>query len=306
MRSRLNATILGMILLLPGCGDDPAQPQGASPEFSLMFEAYFEDSPELAVLDPATGEIQRPWGPAIGAGEPSTSPDGKSVLYSVQDLREWTGDIFRLDQGGTAPTLLTDSPYLDDRPAWSPDGGWVAFRSFRSEGSGDIWTMSIDGGDLKLLTPDPLPAVTEEDHPAWSPDGSLIAYACNANGTTDIWVMNRDGAGKRFLTDHAEFETEPAWSPDGRTIAFRRGTLDTTTDLCLVPAEGGEVTVLPLPGIQRLPVWDPSGARLVFVHQPTRFDRPDLYSMTVAGEDLRALVTDAVPGGCLNPAFIRK
>ncbi|MFH2053437.1 MAG: hypothetical protein ABIK96_13310 [bacterium] len=230
--------------------------------FSLLFEASFEDSPELAVLDPATGEIQRPWGPAIGAGEPSPSPDGKSVLYSVQDLREWTGDIFRLDEGGTTPTLLTDSPYLDDRPAWSPDGGWVAFRSFRSEGSGDIWTMRIDGGDLKLLTPDPLPAVTEEDH--------------------------------------------PAWSPDGRIIAFRRGTLDTTTDLCLVPAEGGEVTVLPLPGIQRLPVWDPSGDRLVFVHQPTRFDRPDLYSMTATGEDLQALVTDAVPGGCLNPAFIRK
>ena len=69
---------------------------------------------------------------------------------------------------------------------------------------------------------------------------------------------------------------------------------------------GGASVPVTLAGDQRMPTWTPDGLRLVFVSQATPFARPDIHTSRLDGSDLRPLVTDAVPGGSTNPAFLKR
>lgn len=68
---------------------------------------------------------------------------------------------------------------------------------------GAIWTVNADGSDARKIADQGL-------NPVWSPDGTKIAYYRGVDGEAQVWVMNADGSGQRFLA--AGFS--PAWSPD--------------------------------------------------------------------------------------------
>ena len=73
-----------------------------------------------------------------------------------------------------------------------------------------------------------------EADPVWSPDGQQIAFTRWGDSSSDIYVMNADGARQRLLTRNpTDFHTtELAWSPRGNEIAFvsrRGGNLESTS-----------------------------------------------------------------------------
>lgn len=298
--------LLPLFAALVSCGDEPSGPDGpAQPPIVLVFEGYLSASPEMLAFDSVRGGVVRLLPPGTVVTDPTPSPDGTRIAFVVRDDFEGTADLYLINRDGSGLTQLTFDAPIDEHPTWSPDGGRIAFRSFRTGRDGDIWVMNADGSGAVNITPDPLPGVTDERRPAWSPDGTRIAFASNAGGDVDLWTMAPNGADRRQLTSSPDFDTEPAWSPDGASLVFRRSTAGVGSDLAVISANGGEVRRLDVAGEQRLPVWSPDGGRVVFVQQATLTDRPDLYSVNVDGSDLTPLVTDAVPGGSLNPAFLR-
>lgn len=301
------ARSLPLLLILAGCGGDGTAPvPPAAPSHDLLFEGILETVPELLLLDAVDGGIRRLLPPGTLARDPAPSPDGLRIAFVISDEDQWTGDIWVVNRDGTGLTRITGAPEMDDQPAWSPDGGRIAFRSYRTGRDGDIWVMGDDGADPVNLTPDPLPGVLDERRPAWSPDGGRIVFATNAAGNVDLWTMKADGSDLRQITATIDLDTEPCWSPDGRSIAFRRSSNDLGSDICVVPASGGEAVRLALPGIQRLPAWTPDGEGLVFVSHATSSDRPDLFTMGGDGTDPAPTVADSVPGGSLHPAWLKR
>src|SRR5262245_45208845 len=65
-------------------------------------------------------------------------------------------------------------------PDVSPDGRTIAFDMV-----GDIWTVSIDGGEAKPLTRSSGMALNF--HAAFSPDGSRIAFISDRDGQENVW-----------------------------------------------------------------------------------------------------------------------
>ena len=275
-------------------------------EADLLFEGYRTGLPEMFVLSLRGGEPARLLPPYTLITDPRPSPDGSRIAFVVADYESATGDIFVVNRDGSGLKQLTFDTEMDDQPAWSPDGTRIAFRSFQTKLLGDIWVMDANGSNQVKLTPDPLPATTDESQPAWSPDGSRIAYASNASGNVDLWTMRADGSDKRRLTDTPDYDTEPAWSPDNQRIVFRRSTNKVGTDLAVIDAAGGAVTRFVHEGDAVTPTWSPDGTLIAYAVHPLGGGSPQIYTMHPDGTNVTLRTNDYRWNGGRNPSWIRR
>src|SRR5436190_1470469 len=76
------------------------------------------------------------------------------------------------------------------RPAWSPDGGKLAFPAAPTTNTGThLYVLDFGSGKVAQLSPD----TGYDDWPTWSPDGTQVAFVSARNGTEQVYAMNADG-----------------------------------------------------------------------------------------------------------------
>jgi TolB protein len=82
---------------------------------------------------------------------PAWSPDDRT--FAVQaGARDVPAHIWLLDAAsGSARKLAAHTGYVDETPAWFPDGKHIAFQSDRT-GRMEIWVMDADGGNPRQVT----------------------------------------------------------------------------------------------------------------------------------------------------------
>lgn len=93
---------------------------------------------------------------AAGSGNvqwPVWSPDGHQLAVQVNGPQEHAAHIWIIDAAsGNARKLAPhDRPYLDETPAWFPDGSRIAFQSNRT-GRMEVWVMNADGSQPRQIT----------------------------------------------------------------------------------------------------------------------------------------------------------
>jgi acylaminoacyl-peptidase len=121
--------------------------------------------------------------------------NGKGFTYDrVRHL--WLVDVAT----GLA-TPLTDGPVSDEEPAWSPDGGRIAFASNRRRdhdlaGRSDIHVVDVETRRVTAITRGPRSMFAAA---AWLPDGATIAALGHrlegrAGSRNDIWLFAADGS----------------------------------------------------------------------------------------------------------------
>ena len=198
----------------------------------------------------------------IGIRHALLSQDGMRFAYSKGRL---VANLWRVPIKKNIPATWKDAEQVTFDQAFiefvdvSSDGERLLFSSDRA-GNQDLWTMSLESGEMQKMTTDPAP----DWSPAWSPDGKGIVFYSARSGNRDIWLIPMSGTPMRQMTKNEESDVNPVWSPDGKQIAFasgRKGNLD----IWVIPSEGGEAKQVTVhPSEDAYPQWSPNGEWLVF------------------------------------------
>ena len=224
---------------------------------------------QLYLLPVGGGEPHRLTKLAGGAGPGEWSPDGSRIVFCARVSKEpppedraardrWAkrprvvtrgqykadgsgytfdavSQVFVADVGSGAVAQLTSGDAEHATPAWSPDGGRIAYVRARTGLMDfrllDAWVMDADGRRARRVSETAGRALA----PAWSPDGRTIAFYANdaqdpelGDSMVRVWLASADGGEARPLTAgydrsvalarQPEATPPPAWSLDGRAV----------------------------------------------------------------------------------------
>jgi TolB protein len=77
------------------------------------------------------------------------SPDGEQIVFASDEDGTW--QVFTMNEDGTQVKQLTDRLQGAGFPVWSPEGGYIVFRSLGQGFEYDIYIMDKDGGAISKL-----------------------------------------------------------------------------------------------------------------------------------------------------------
>jgi Tol biopolymer transport system component len=204
-------------LLLAHPADADAHPRFSPDGKRIVFASNREEKTrqtDLWTVSPDGSNLRRLTSVEGLKGRPTWFSDNTRIIFESNRNGGW--GLWALEPDGRVAPLPRPTPSM--RPAWSPDGWWLAYQSQRG-GNQDLYLTQMKTGQERRLTTDP----AREGDPAWSRDSRRIAFVSDRAGTDDIWTMPASGEGpETALTSGPEDDIEPAWFPDGSRIAFVR------------------------------------------------------------------------------------
>lgn len=188
-------------------------------------------------------------------------------------------EVYLMDLDGQGITPVSQNGSINLSPAWSPDGGQVAWTSYK-RGNPDVFVKDLRGGRVRVVANRP----GINSGAAWSPDGTKIALAQSDDGDSDIWIIDsQTGVRLQQLTKGGGIDVAPSWSPDGTKIAFASERSGGSQIYVADVATGAAKRVTFQGDFNFDPVFSPDGSKIVFVGRDRRFD------IFVVGADGRGL-----------------
>ncbi|HEY3128920.1 MAG TPA: amidohydrolase family protein [Acidobacteriota bacterium] len=203
---------------------------------------------------------------------PVLSPDGKRVAFGSLNK------LWIMDLPSGSPRRLTNLAMGEFMPAWSPDGRYVVFVTWRPDG-GQIYRAAADGSSQpERLTR----RAAYYSYPIYSPDGAKIVFVSGA--AADQLNSYLDDREHRELGDDGVLSQEPA---EITGLSSRTG-----LDLRWIPAAGGDSTLIGPTQGGRYPHFSSDPGRVYL----TTFN--GLVSLRLDGLDRRThfKVTGSAPG----------
>jgi TolB protein len=238
---------------LPVSGDLLLTPRFSPTSLELTFMSFGSGVPRVYIYNIETQQKEIVGDFPNMSFAPRYSPDGQSVVMSLQSDDGRNSNIFELDLRSRQLRQLTDTPAINTAPSFSPDGQQVAFESDRG-GAQQIYVMGADGSGQNRISF----GNGRYSTPVWSPDGKWIAFTKQAGGKFAIGVMAPDGSGERILTEGFHNEG-PTWSPNSRVVMFFRDNGGATggPQLYSVDISGYNERKIETPGFASDPAWSP-------------------------------------------------
>ena len=167
-------------------------------------------------------------------GYPSFSPDGSQVAYTWDEITDGDNPHLYVKMIGSGrPIQLTSDVQPDFVPAWSPDGGTIAFgrllhanhdfglhgylRQFNA-----IYLIPPLGGTERKLAEGYFRGTM-----SWSPDGTYLAVAGqdSPKNPYSVYLIAKEDGEEIRLTRPPNVKVadqDPQFSLDGRTLLFTR------------------------------------------------------------------------------------
>jgi len=180
------------------------------------------------------------------------------IAYVVKSAGRYELQIADADGNGAQAALASREPIIS--PAWSPDGGKLAYVSFEAK-KPIVYVHDLATGRRHVAAN----FKGSNSAPAWSPDGKKLAVVLTKDGASQIYLVNVDGSGVTRIATSPGIDTEPRFSPDGEFIYFTsdRGG---SPQIYRLPAAGGTAQRVTFEGSYNVtPRLSPDGKSMAFV-----------------------------------------
>ena len=222
-----------------------------------------------------------------GPVDAAQSPIDDRIVFAS---RGW---LWMLD-GGTARRLTSGSAF-DSRPAWSPDGGRIAFVQDDTRDT-SIWELALATGELRELVQTP----ALDLDPAYTSDGTGLVYSSAAEGDLDIWLAALSGGVSERLTAEAGLELRP--QPHGDSFVYMAKTRAGGDEIRAAGAAGERSVWAERIASQTRPALSPDG-RVVALGAPTPDGwRLELLDLAQPGARIGLTATGRLP---ITPSWTR-
>lgn len=187
----------------------------------------------------------------------------------------------------TPQVIITDDEVITT-PAWSPDGGGIAFTSYRN-GLGDLYLYSFENASAGRIVTGGL-----NSSPAWTPDSRYIAFTRSISGNSDIQRFDTASGDVQRLTARGSIETSASFSPTGQQMILTSDRVG-YPQLYIMDSAGGTAERAGFAhGYCDSPSWSPTGDRIAYCARAN--GNFHIFVMNADGTDIRQVTTD----GSLN------
>ena len=170
-------------------------------------------------------------------------------------------EIYTCAFDGYNPRRLTNNNAITLFPAWSSDGKWMAFTSYKA-GNPDLYIRNLDQGQETKVARQGINIT-----PAWAPRKFELAATLSFSGDQEIYLLTGSGKIIKRLTKSRGIDVTPSWSPDGKKIAFvsnRSG----SAQVYIKDLDSGKVRRLTYEGRKNTqPSWSPRGDKIVYTSE---------------------------------------
>jgi TolB protein len=182
------------------------------------------------------------------------------ITYVVKRGTRYELQVSDADGANAQTVLASNEPIIS--PAWSPDGGRIAYVSFDQK-KPVVVVQNLAQGATRVVAA----FWGNNSAPAWAPDGAKLAVTLTKDDIAQIYVIAATGGEPRRMTVTPAIDTEANYSPDGKWIAFTsdRGG---SPQVYRMPAGGGPAQRLTFEGTYNVrPRHSPDGKSIAFVQR---------------------------------------
>lgn len=195
----------------------------------IAFSGMKNGTCDLYAVNLSTGALRQITNDVFSDQDPAYSPDGSRLVFVSdrgghtepaalpENFKVWRMDyrnldVYAIDAAGGKIEQITDTPYFEKTPVFSPDGKKLAFCSDRS----GIYNVYIH--DLATQAEYPITnVISGVFHLSWTGDGSRLAFVSWYNAGYDIYMLKNPldlkpdevkPAKTRFLTQLEQRQKE--------------------------------------------------------------------------------------------------
>lgn len=194
-------------------------------------------------------------------------------------------------------TLFTFARGIEEYPAFSPDGGTLAYCVLGADGHHQIVARPVGSGEETAITSDP----ADHIQPAYAPDGGRMVYVRGREDGDGGDIVARDlETGEETLV--AARASSPAFSFDGRKLAFEAA-WSGPSRIYVADGDGRHAEVVNADSSEAVshthPTWSRDGRRIAY--RTERGARSDIEVVTLKSRAVTRLTDDASTD--LDPAW---
>lgn len=144
----------------------------------------------------------------------SISPDGKKIVFA--SLMHESSELYLINTDGSNLKRLTNSPYWEISPRFTPDGNSILFYSDQEYYDGEPYIYNLQNGRIDRF----IPNLCKVENIIYSYDNLKIAFTASSENKKDIFICDSNRDNIKRITFNGLEKSSLIFSRNGTKIYF--------------------------------------------------------------------------------------